>query len=455
MTRAGEKSVLLIELNEVNFDFVRRYGEAGKLPTLNRLIEKHGLHETTSEIAYQDLEPWIQWVTAHTGKSLAEHGVFRLGDIVNHDIPQIWESLEDEGLRVGAMSPMNAKNRTRDAAFFVPDPWTSTPITGSPLIHAIYSAVAQAVNDNAASKITLWSAAKLVMGLAAYARPENYARYVGLARRASRRSWLKPAFLDLLLADIFIRLVREKKPDFASLFINAGAHVQHHYMFSSGVYRGEGRNPPWYVPEGADPILDVYSTYDVILEQLEKAFPESRLMLATGLHQEPYAATTYYWRLYDHAAFLSTIGVPFVAAHPRMSRDFVIECSNADQALEAESILRKCTADGLPLFEVDNRRNDLFVTLEFPHEITETTEYLLGNRAIGPLRPQVNFVAIKNGEHDGVGYFLDTGLPHDSPRQRFPLKTLPSRIRDALGLNGDWPVSDVVAAKGPSLSRTY
>ena len=111
MTGLNERSLIFLELNEVNFEFVRAYAGEGRLPTFANLIESHGFAVTESEQAYEQLEPWIQWVTAHTGKSFAEHGVFRLGDIVNHDLPQIWECFEQRGLRVGAVSPMNAKNR--------------------------------------------------------------------------------------------------------------------------------------------------------------------------------------------------------------------------------------------------------------------------------------------------------------------------------------------------------
>jgi len=82
--------LLVVELNEVNFDFVRRYIARRELPTLSGLLARHGLVETSSETEYDHLEPWIQWVTAHTGKTFAEHGVFRLGDIIEHDIDQIW-----------------------------------------------------------------------------------------------------------------------------------------------------------------------------------------------------------------------------------------------------------------------------------------------------------------------------------------------------------------------------
>src|SRR6185295_3318181 len=114
--------VLLLELNEVNFEYVQFYADRGLLPNLNACIQNHGLSYTTSEQKYEELEPWIQWVSAHTGLTFSEHGVFRLGDIVGHDIPQIWDRLEERGLKVGAVSPMNAKHRLRNAAFFLPDP---------------------------------------------------------------------------------------------------------------------------------------------------------------------------------------------------------------------------------------------------------------------------------------------------------------------------------------------
>jgi hypothetical protein len=428
--------LLLLELNEINFDHVRAYVDLGKLPNLGRLIEKHGVVETTSEKNYEDLEPWIQWVTAHTGQSLAEHGVFRLGDITRHDIPQIWERLEEQGLVVGAISPMNANNRCRQAAFFLPDPWTPTRVTGPRLMKKLYEAIAQAVNDNAQSRITAASAAWLLAGTAVYARPANYLHYSALAASAARRRpWAKALILDQLLADVFVRKVAQKRPDFASLFLNAGAHIQHHYMFNSRAYSGPLKNPAWYAPERCDPVLEVYELYDRIVGQVEGAFPQARLMLATGLHQDPHSEVTFYWRLKDHADFLKKTGVPFQRVEPRMSRDFVIFCNDDGEAAEAEARLAKIkAADGTPLFDVDNRGKDLFVMLTWPHDIPEDFEYRIDNAPRTGFRDDVAFVAIKNGGHNGIGYLVDTAVTDKSGIERFPLSEMPNRIAAACGV---------------------
>ena len=432
------KQIIVLELNEINFDFVRHYVGTGKLPALGRLIDEFGLRQTTSETQYEHIEPWIQWVTAHTGLTLAEHGVFRLGDIEGRDLEQIWETLESAGVRVGAVSPMNAENRTRSAAFFVPDPWTHTRVTGSFLLTKLYGAIAQAVNENAQSRITPGSIFWLLAGAAVYARPTNYRRYLSLAFAARKKSWPKAIFLDLLLSDVFIRLMKKQQPGFATLFLNAGAHIQHHYLFNSGAYDGQQANPAWYASDGEDPVLSVYEAYDRIVAAVRDAQPDARLLIATGLHQDPHPKLTYYWRLSNHARFLDAIGLRYDEVLPRMSRDFLVRCADPAAASEAERILRDARGpDGLELFSVDNRGTDLFVMLEYPNDIGDDFKVLADGRTVDDFRQHVAFVAIKNGQHNGVGYLLDTGDPAPGDSPSIPLASLPDIIRHAFGVSAD------------------
>lgn len=430
------RQLLLLEFNEISFDNLAFYRQRGLLPNLNALIERHGYATTLSEQRYEELEPWIQWVTAHTGQSYAEHRVFRLGDILNKEnLVQIWEELEAHGLRVGAISPMNARNALRNPAFFVPDPWTSTRVSARPRLSRLYSAIAQAVNDNAQARITPRSAWNLLNGLVHYARPENYASYVKLVAGSRAHPWRRAMVLDLLLSDVFIREVEASGVNFASLFLNAGAHIQHHYLFSAECYTGEHRNPDWYVKPGLDPVREVYELYDRILGSVLKTFPSARIMIATGLHQDPHDEVTFYWRLRNHAAFLRKIGVPFASVEPRMSRDFLLKCRSAEEAAVAERRLASAVAeDGLPLFEVDNRGSDLFVMLVYPRNISAGFTWSIGEQRYSGLANDVAFVALKNGKHNGVGYFIDTGTRFGESPATFELKQIPDFIRAAFGL---------------------
>jgi hypothetical protein len=430
-------STLLIELNEINFEFVARYCAMGKLPTMARLIHDHGLSTTVSETRYEELEPWIQWVTAHTGLSLADHGIWRLGDIRERPLDQIWEVLERQDIKVGAISPMNALNRCRNPAFFMPDPWTTTTTTGAGLAR-LYPPVAAAVNNNADARFTPAMMARLCAGLVAYAAPSSCSGYLAdLVGAARKRPWRKAMLLDRLLADVFVKEVKASRPGFASLFLNAGAHIQHHYLFNSAACQSDQNNPAWYVEPSADPVFEVYDLYDRIVARVRDSFPNSRIMLATGLHQDPHPKLTLYWRLRDHAAFLARHGVPFQRVEPRMSRDFVIFCRSAEEAGHAQSVLETLVGpDHEPLFNIDNRGESLFVELIWAKDLDDDFVYYREQEPMRGLRQDVAFVAIKNGQHNGTGYFVDTGAK-PAEAGAFPLTALPERIAAACG--AAWP----------------
>jgi hypothetical protein len=51
--------------------------------------------------------------------------------------------------------------------------------------------------------------------------------------------------------------------------------------------RRPNKNPAWYLAPGKDPLLDIYRAYDDIVSDMLALPGSPRLMLATGLHQDP------------------------------------------------------------------------------------------------------------------------------------------------------------------------
>lgn len=401
-----QRPLILLELNEVNLDIAARYVEPLGLINLGRLLQR-SLRSTSAEAGYVDLEPWIQWVSVHSGLDGAAHGIFRLGDIVHSAVPQFFEQLESAGLRVGAVSPMNAANRLKAPAYFVPDPWTRTPTDSSPGSRRLWEALSQVVNDNASGRLTARSAATLMRALVRHADPRHYGLYFSLGRRALKSSWCRALLLDLFLHDLHMRLYRQHRPDLSVLFLNAGAHIQHHYLFNArhGIERIH-QNPPWYVDPEADPVADMLRVYDRILGDY-LALPDTAFLVATGLTQVPYDRIKFYWRLRDHAQFLDTVGIRPLRVLPRMTRDFVLEFGTEAAAASAQLRLAslRVLADETPLFQdIDNRGTSLFVILSYGREIGETTEF--AGEGITPqrLKQHVVFVAIKNGMHSSRGF---------------------------------------------------
>lgn len=426
--------LILLELNEVNFDIVGKYIKAapGRYAHLERMMAGASVR-TRAEEHYELLEPWIQWVSVHSGLSYAEHNIMRLGDVVGSKVPQIFEQLEGQGIDVGCISPMNAENRLSSPAYFIPDPWTKTPTDGSWWSKALAGAVSQAVNDNAASRISPRNVAILVMGLLRFARPAHYGRFIKLVLKSKGASWRKALLLDLLLHDLHMHLFRSKRPQFSTLFLNAGAHIQHHYLLSAKQVKDvtSVRNPHWYAPGQADPVAELLDVYnDIIGEFL--SLKDAEIIVATGLSQKPYDRIKYYYRLKDHAQFLRMAGIRFKAVHPRMTRDFLIEFDTNEEAATACKALQAIQVkdEAIPLFnEIDNRGTSLFVTLTYPDEITEKTVVMLSGQP-HKLATDVTFVAIKNGMHQQDGFaFFTPGVAGHAPENGAHVKELNKTIK--------------------------
>jgi len=416
--------VIVLELNELNFKAVEHYAAKGSLPHFAKFLERHGYCETTSETKYEELEPWIQWVTVHTGLPFAEHRIFRLGDVIGSDTPQIWERMERElQLTVGAVSPMNAANRASRPAFFIPDPWTPTTASGSWLTRRLSAAIAQAVNDNARGVMTSSTIFVLLLGLARFARATHFGTYISLGAGALGRPWDKASFLDLFLSDVFIGLTKKAQPHFSTLFLNGAAHLQHHYMFNSPTCTNGQANPAWYVKEEFDPVGHIYGVYDRILGSIQAALPDYRILIVTGLHQDPHTAPEFYWRLRKHASFLQALGARFRDVQPRMSRDFIVRFSCREDLEHASALLLGTRIGDEPVFSVEKRDNDIFVELVFSRDITEAMGLRSGDVTVENFRKHVVFVALKNGRHNPIGYFSDSGrarreLPRSIPLTR-------------------------------------
>lgn len=433
------KRLILLELNEINFDIVEKYVAANttRFPSLKKLLACTRIR-TSCEKQYEELEPWIQWASVHTSKTYSEHGIFRLGDMVGSGVPQIFEQLEQAGYKVGAISAMNAENRLRNPAYFIPDPWTQTPADSSWWSQSLGQAVSQTVNDNSQARITAKSAIQLVFGLLRFARVRHYLKYLILIATSRRKPWLKALVLDLLLHDLHWTMFRHKKPNFSTLFLNAGAHIQHHYFFNAEPIRknSSNKNPDWYVADDVDPLADLLGLYDMIVGEYF-ARSDTEVLLATGLAQKPYDSVKFYYRLNNHAEFLRALGIKFKAVLPRMTRDFLIEFENEYQAFDAQNILAnlRVIAEDVPLFgEIDNRGDSLFVTLTYPREITFSTRYRL-NAFNAPLLPEVSFVAIKNGMHQEEGYaFFTPGIAKYAPTDKAHVAQLGSAIKNYFGV---------------------
>jgi hypothetical protein len=151
------------------------------------------------------------------------------------------------------------------------------------------------------------------------------------------------------------------------------------------------------------------------------------LIVATGLSQSPYNRIKYYYRLKDHDTFLRKVGINFLEIQPRMTRDFLVIFNTGDEAIKAQDILSKLRINGksdVVFGEIENRGDQLFITLTYPDEIVESDTLKFGSIKLDILQ-EVAFVAIKNGMHQAKGFaFFSPGIAKLCPENGSHVKEL-------------------------------
>ena len=406
------KKLIFIQLNEINFDLVEKYilgSKKDKFPNLVYIKNLYNNFTTFSENEYKNLEPWIQWVSVHLGKEYNSHQIFRLGDIINHpEQEQIFEKIEAKGFKVGAISPMNTANKLKNPTYFIPDPWTNTKPDKSGFSKRISLMLKQSVNENASKRLSINS---IITIFEIIFRTFNYIRTPFLIRlifSLINKPWKKSLVLDYLLHNLHLYFLKKKTVDFSSIFLNAGAHIQHHYLYNTKYIENLPKNPNWYIKSSSDPIEDMLLIYDKIIGDYIKLSKNSNsLIIATGLSQVPYHEIKFYWRLKNHISFLNKIGIKFSKVWPRMTRDFEIIFASNENLINAKKILGTIYSkkDNIKIFsEIDERDKSLFVTLTYPIEVKKEDSLIINENLELNFFNEVSFVAIKNGKHNQKGY---------------------------------------------------
>ena len=145
------RPLILLEFNELTPTLMDRFISEGKLPNFARLRESSEVFITDAEEQEPYLEPWIQWVTVHTGVPYSEHGIFRLSEGHKLRHKNVWDLVSEAGETVWVCGSMNARHEKETKGYIMPDPWSSDlvpqPEALLPYFHFVQRNVQEYSND--------------------------------------------------------------------------------------------------------------------------------------------------------------------------------------------------------------------------------------------------------------------------------------------------------------------
>ena len=347
----------------------------GKLPNFQRFYRESQVFITDAEEEGERLNPWVQWVTLHSGVPLDRHGIFRLNETHKLEFDQLWDIVSRAGKKVLVCGSMNPHYKAGLNGIVVPDPW-SVDVSPYPAgeLEAYYEFVKKNVQGHTADNlpITPKDLARFAWFMARRGLSPQTIR-TGLAqlwneRRTGKSRWKRAAILDLLQWDVFRWYWTRNQPAFSTFFLNSTAHYQHAYWRTM--------EPDWFeikpsteeLADTKDAIQFGYEAMDRLIARImEMAGRDVTLIFATGLSQQPYTKAEAtggkrYYRLNDGDS-LTKLGVKSRYTYePVMSDEFFLRFDTEQDAIAAGELLTSFRVLGEDVFAIEVRTGkDLFM----------------------------------------------------------------------------------------------
>lgn len=368
-TTTAPSRLILLEFNELCPGLLDRFMSAGLVPNFRKFYDSALIFTTDAMEEPEYLEPWIQWVTVHSGLSFGEHGIEHLGDGPKQPRKEIAEILSDAGVPVGVFGSMNT-NYTKLRGYHIADPWSRNvnahPGWLRPYHEFVSRQVQESSRDGAALSAT--DMARFGWFIARHGLKPSTGLAVVQQLREERSEpelrWRRPCLLERLQYDVSLHLNRRLGIRFATLFCNSTAHFQHYYWRNMEPEIFEEPPSTHDHTTLGEAILAGYRAMDALLGRSLRDYPDAVLVLCSALSQRPWVDTskcTYRPRSFDQ--FLAFAGIPDGTAtvRPVMAEQFLLEFGSREAVDVAERQLRGLHLGDDPLMLVERQGLELFV----------------------------------------------------------------------------------------------
>lgn len=366
MTR---NSLILLEFNELCPDLLDRWMAAGKLPNFKRFHDNSEVYITEADAKAPALEPWIQWYSMHTGVDYATHKVFRLTDGPLNPRADMWNLLQDAGLKTFNCGSMNTAGYDTKGSIFLPDPWCTGEKAHPAELDRFYRFVSRQVREysNVENRSAVAEALDFLTfmakrGLRVRTVIDIMKQIVAEKIQDSHLSWRRAAVLDWLQTDLFMHYFKKSRPHFSTFFLNSTAHLQHTYWRHMDPDAFSVKPDQAELDRYGDAILFGYQNMDRLLGRffaLEKHHPVT-LVLASALSQQPFLKAEAeggqrFYRPRNMDSLLAWLGLKPAAAQPVMTHQYMLRFDEAEQTEQAVGRLQRLTVDNERLLDIDRR----------------------------------------------------------------------------------------------------
>lgn len=391
-----KEKVIVIELNEFSVALLRKGVKDFNLKNIKKILNyKHSKTLSDDYLESQGLDPWVQWVSVHTGRPSNIHNVLRIGDVPKLELPQIWEKLALRGISTGIWGTMNASLRNKiGCKFFLPDPWSFSEIAYPDSLN-FFLELPRYYSKNyiIPSKINL--AKGFVKFIFFFFRKKMFMEFLKESYNAlliifkyGLTNMTLFSLFDLFNTLAFIKYKNTTRPDFSIIFLNSLAHLQHHY-WNSNENNKEMKMSLKVVDKIIGSILDSIKSNEsiVIINALSQ-----RNIFKKGV---------YIYRQIDSKKFLKAAKIEYFKFEEGMTNDIHIFFNSFKELNHAYKALSNATINNKKIFYVEidrDYKNKLFCQLIFKKKVKSNEYFCINKRKLRFLE-YFTLVRERTGEH--------------------------------------------------------
>lgn len=236
-----DRKIILFELNEVPFRIIDQFRCWRPNSTIAQRYNEFSQFETYCE-ERTHLSPWLTWPSVYRGVNDDKHQIYNFGqDLteVDEEFPTLWNILAQRGIKTGVFGSLHTfplPEQMDNFAFYVPDVFAAGSECFPNNIEVFQEFNLSMSRESARNVKTgvLWSSAakmlckapelgfkmKTLADLGGQLVSERFNRW----KKARRRT-----YQAVLSFDIFLKQLKQTKPEFTTFFTNHVASAMHRF----------------------------------------------------------------------------------------------------------------------------------------------------------------------------------------------------------------------------------
>jgi hypothetical protein len=442
-----KKKMILVEFNELTPKLMHEFIADGQLPNFKKFNSSSQVYTTDSKAEGEALNPWIQWVTVHTGLSPDEHEVFLLSQLDNFKGDFIWDTLSKAGIKSWICGSMNAKFKEGFNGYFLPDPWSNgvSPFPEEKLSN-YFDFVQKSVQGHSnKSGVSSSKFLSFMLGNGLSVKTIlKICKQILSEKILKKPNWKRATILDELQFDVFKHYYLKEKPEFATFFSNSTAHFQHHYWkdMDPEIF---GEKLESVNQNQKDAILTGYKNMDDMLGRIVKlADDDTVIVFVTALSQKPYLKDKrHYYHITSEKDLKQKLELTQAYKYkPVMAEQFHLECKNEEDAIALHTRLEQFHMDSDEYFHVGSKQvflvsrdgNQVFAQCRCSKETKQEATFI--DTSTGQSQPFYDIFYHMDGEktgmHDPMGmlWVLDKSKAPQTFQTPVPLESIKEMVME-------------------------